>query len=226
MMTLWDVASGRRVRDLPGIVQSGGQLAIAANGEWVARWCGNTAWLWHAGRWGSAMRKSKDTKRRFAAVFSPPRYPLALELGHSTRPCIYELSSEKLRNAQGPAHRNLITAQAYSRDGATLATAGVEGSIILWDVATLEIRFQFYGNNAEVKSLAFSPDSRTLASGAEDGLVTLWDLATGMELATFAGHTGPIIHVRFTEDGLTLATCAKLPAGDTEVFLWRTAQRR
>ena len=203
IITLWNLASGRRIRDFPDKAPPNSNLAIAPDGEWIAR-CGDTPSIWSAAGSQSCIEGANGGW----LLFAPRGDTLSIWSWDSTEPRLYDLSSGKLRTAQGDAHRNYITAQAYSHDGATLASAGVEGSIVLWDVATLDRLVQFYGHTAEVRSLAFLPDGRTLASGTQDGLLMLWDLASVTELATFEGHTGPVRQVCYTEDGLTLATRA------------------
>ena len=63
---------------------------------------------------------------------------------------------------------------AFSPDGKTLASGGVDDSIKLWDVATGK-------NTATLKghafSVAFSPDGKTLASGGYDKTIKLWGLS-------------------------------------------------
>jgi WD40 repeat protein len=71
-------------------------------------------------------------------------------------------------------HRRGATAIAFSPDVRTLATAGKDGAIILWDVHGHVARRRLLGHSAVVYSLAYSPDGRLLASASGDGSVRLW----------------------------------------------------
>jgi WD40 repeat protein len=68
---------------------------------------------------------------------------------------------------------------AFSPDGKTLASAGDDQSVKLWDVATGQERASLRGHGQAVMSVAFSPDGRTLASASADKTVRLWGMATG-----------------------------------------------
>ncbi|MEA2762744.1 MAG: hypothetical protein QOD47_2028, partial [Gemmatimonadaceae bacterium] len=79
------------------------------------------------------------------------------------------------------AHRAGLTSVRFSPDGNLLATADLNGAIILWRAgAWTPVRTLEHG--AEVYSLAFAPDGKILASSGGNREVTLWNTATGQRL--------------------------------------------
>ncbi len=70
--------------------------------------------------------------------------------------------------------RSLVWDTQFSPDGQMVASAGGDGNIFLWDLASGEKVQSFYGHQAAVTCLAFSPDGRWLASGGLDAVVRFW----------------------------------------------------
>lgn len=58
-------------------------------------------------------------------------------------------------------------AAAFSPDGRTLTTATPEGTLQVWEVATWTLRTEFRGHRGRVNSLMYMPDGRLLSGGLD-----------------------------------------------------------
>jgi len=119
-------------------------------------------------------------------------------------------------------------AVAFSPRGDTLAAAGDDGIIRLWDVATRRSVKNLMGHQDFVSCIAFSPDGRRFASGT-GGLFSgnrpmelkLWDAKTWAFIGDLPGHSFWITSVAFSPDNQTLASAS----ADKSVRLWDVASR-
>jgi WD40 repeat protein len=117
-----------------------------------------------------------------AIAFNPDGQTLAtgdLQAGiilHETRSGAQILELES-------SHRGAIAGLAFNLEGDTLFSIGVDGQIILWDVAANSPTFgQPYGppivgpQLRNFPPISFSLDNRRLAAGKRDGSIILWNL--------------------------------------------------
>lgn len=138
------------------------------------------------------------------------------------RPAVARPAVEPVRTLDG--HTAAVQSVAFSSDGKTLASAGLDGQVRLWqmpegkETTTLKPPSPATGVIA-VHTIAFAPDGKLLASGGSDGLIRLWDPAAGKQVRSLPGHKGSLSCVVFRPDGKRLASAG----ADGSVRLWEAA---
>lgn len=106
---------------------------------------------------------------------------------------------------------------AFSADGKTLASAGADGIVRLWQVPSGKLVAASASFSAiAMYSVAFSPDGHTLASSSADGSIYLWTPGTLKSMRTLTGQQGDVYGVAFGPGGRTLVSAG----ADRTVRLW------
>src|SRR6516162_3602335 len=83
-------------------------------------------------------------------------------------------------------HDGWVAAVAFAPDGKTLASAGADNVVRLWEVGTWKPKGVLKGHRDCVCTVAFSKDSEWLAAGSFDHLGKSWDLLKQQPLHDFS----------------------------------------
>ncbi|MFB4302543.1 WD40 repeat domain-containing serine/threonine protein kinase [Actinomadura sp. NTSP31] len=174
---LWDVATGKVTRTLPGS-SADNAVAFGPRGATLVGGADNIV-LWDVAT-GARIRLFGSMRGAATSIaLSSDGRTLAVG-GASSATLLWDVATgRKIRTLTGQG--DSTGPIAISHDGRTLAnTVGREarGSevIALWDLATGKIIRTLAGHTGTVTSVAFSPDGKSLASASEDRTARLWRL--------------------------------------------------
>jgi WD40 repeat protein len=102
------------------------------------------------------------------------------------------------------AHGAPVIFVQFSPDGSRLASAGVDNSACVFDVAS-GAELTRMAHEGTVKQVAFSPDGKLLATACGDKKVHLWEIATG-KIQRQLEHPAVPWSIAFSADGRRLAS--------------------
>ena len=176
-MHLWDVQTGKEIRQLEGHTYSVMSVSFSPDGRWIA-----------SGGWDETVRLWD------------------IETGKEIRRLERYIDVHRKARPPDCAYNDVANSVAFSPDSRLIVSNGIPGIVLLWDAQTgKEIR-RFKGHTDIVRSVAFSPDGLLIASGGADRAVRLWDVQTGKEIRRLEAHTGFVYTVAFSPNGRWIAS--------------------
>ena len=226
-VALFDARSGKELQSInvgPGVtdarfVGSTGELAIATQrgvGLWLPQY-------------GSSRPRCCDivsSNEQANTIAVDPANPLELAVATDTGTVIWKLRSD-LRPVQ---HLSLGQGQGtglgnddaeFSPDGSKVVTAGSDGKVRVYDVATLKEVMTLDAAEEVPTNAVFSPDETRIVAGYSSGTTRVWDATTGLQLTLLTGDASAVERARFNTDSSEVVTASY----DGTIRVWHAQPR-
>ncbi|MDH5398911.1 MAG: caspase family protein [Cyclobacteriaceae bacterium] len=215
---LWDINTGRIVRDFIGHKATVIDLAFSPDGKHLATASADgTAGVWNLETGERIHHLKYHADVLFSVAYSRDGTKLATG-GWDGLVVTWDSATGRPTGRYKPHGNSAPVEVSFTPNGLYLITGGLDQKLLMTELDTgLPVR-EFIGHRHHVVSLDYSPDGKYLLSGSWDGLAKLWDLNTGLLAARYGGHDREIYDVAFSPDGNMVATAS----GDKTARIWET----
>jgi WD40 repeat protein len=119
-------------------------------------------------------------------------------------------------------HNGDVFCCAYTPDGSAVLSAGWDGELRFWNVATGDTIGSLKVSAKPLSACGFTPDGKYWLSGSMEGFLGMWNAETRECLLNFVAHTRPISSIRYAPDGKQLVTTS----WDRQISLRKVGKER
>jgi WD40 repeat protein len=231
-ITLWDAATGNRLREITGDDATINTVRFRPDGKVLAGGDDDGRLrLWDVASGREIHRWVGHSESVSVVAFSPDGKVLASAGDDRTVRLWDTTTGRQLPQSTGPTP---ATCAALSPDGNLLVTGYESAGLRLWDPATGKpLARAFLDSSGLTRAVAVSPNGALVAAGNEGGEFAVWEAATGRKRFTARAEDavvltpgGPVSLLTFLPDGRSLAAGRSDLGVRPAVFDAATGRRR
>ena len=213
ILRLWDVESGELIHELSGHTDAIWSVAFNPIGSLVASGSADgTIWLWDVESGepiSNPLINAEDDQEKGAIVHSVVFSRNGQFIATGGEDNIIRLwraeSGDLLGTLEG--HQNWVLSLAFNTDGTRLASAGVEPTIIIWNLQTGQAELTINtGHTNWIRDITFNPDDSMVITASVDQSIRFWDASTGESALLPMITSDAVWGTAFSPDGKTLVT--------------------
>lgn len=213
---VWDVLNGATLRSLARHTQPVVRVAFSTDGRLMASagrdrtitiWQTNTWSIWRnlpGAEWSGSAIDFSPRLRRVAMAGTKDHLLRVGEVGKG-------IFGRRLRG-----HDKRIRAVAFDPSGQRIVTAGIDGTLRVWDAEGSRDVTRFSGHSLPVSCLTFNSGSTIVVSGSADGTLVFWDAEGRTSIRAVPAHGGKIVRIAFLPGGQNVMSAG----GDGMVRIW------
>lgn len=200
---IWDVKKGTLINSLKDHRECAYTAVFSNNGRYVASSSeDNTIIIWDIRTNKCIKTIVRESVKRL--LFSPDDTSIVIASSNSIR--IWDYNSDRIIRYVG-GHQNEVSSMvAFSHFG-KLLSASYDGTVRLWELATVKLGIKIGGHKKPVYALAYSPDGSTFASGS-DSIVRIWDVATNKLINEYP-FGGVVRDLIYNKQGTYIISCSE-----------------
>jgi WD40 repeat protein/energy-coupling factor transporter ATP-binding protein EcfA2 len=122
---------------------------------------------------------------------------------HAGRVSLFDMSRGRRPEVLPDVHTDSINEMVFAPGGRLLITAGADGKVLEWDLASRKVVHQMRGLSGSVNTIKLSPDGKTMAAGGDGDRIYIWDIGNEVPktVLEFPGNTN---RLAFSGDGSTI----------------------
>ncbi len=215
---IWDTASQHTIYTLTGHTDligglawssDGTQLATAARDGSVRLWDTTTGQPIEGFAFQTPINANDPQKNRYWAtglVWTPDGKSLFVGATNGLVTMLNAQTGQTIRTLSGHTSWITIRGLQLSTDGTVLYSAGLDGLICVWDVASGTQKATYNQHQLSIFGISLEPDGNRLVSTSDqEGRLLIWDMASQQIIGTFRVGQGIPTGIRYSNDGKVLA---------------------